>query len=174
MIRRILFADDPILRKKAQRVKRIDASIQNLIDDMIDTMRAANGVGLAAPQIGVSQRVIVVEIPPDEQDPASRPQLYTLINPEIIKASEEKQIADEGCLCLPNYVGQVPRAASVIVKARDRKGKEVRIHGTALLARALQHEIDHLDGILFVDRIEDMSTFRYVPPKGEGQSEGGS
>jgi len=171
VIRKILFADNPILRKKAQKVKRIDASIQNLIDDMIDTMRAANGVGLAAPQIGVSQRVIVIEIPADEQNPQSRPQLYTLINPEIIKASEEKQVAEEGCLCLPNYVGQVPRAASVTVKARDRRGKEVRIQGTDLLARALQHEIDHLDGVLFVDRIEDMSTFRYVPPKEEEQRE---
>jgi len=166
-VKRILFADNPVLRQKSQKVKRIELATQALIDDMLETMRAANGVGLAAPQVGVLQRVIVIEIPADKEDPTSKAQLHTLINPEIVKASAESETEDEGCLCLPHYVGQVRRSLAVVAKGRDRRGKEVRLRGKDLLARALQHEIDHLDGILFTDRIEDASTLRYVPPKEE-------
>ena len=166
-VKRILFADNPVLRQKSQKVKRIELATQALIDDMLETMRAANGVGLAAPQVGVLQRVIVIEIPADKEDPTSKVQLHTLINPEIVKASAESETEDEGCLCLPHYVGQVRRSLAVVAKGRDRRGKEVRLRGKDLLARALQHEIDHLDGILFTDRIEDASTLRYVPPKEE-------
>jgi len=166
-VKRILFADNPVLRQKSQKVKRIELATQALIDDMLETMRAANGVGLAAPQVGVLQRVVVIEIPADKEDPTSKAQLHTLINPEIVKASAESETEDEGCLCLPHYVGQVRRSLAVVAKGRDRRGKEVRLRGKDLLARALQHEIDHLDGILFTDRIEDASTLRYVPPKEE-------
>ncbi len=170
-VRKILFADEPVLRQKSPKLKRIEPATQTLIDDMIETMRSANGVGLAAPQIGVLQRVVVIEIPADKEDPKSKPQLYILINPEIVKAGREEETTDEGCLCLPNYVGQVRRAAFVAAKCRDRHGKEVRVRGEGLLARALQHEIDHLDGVLFMDRIEDISTLRYVSPKEEPKPE---
>jgi len=164
-IKKILFHDNPLLRQKSQRLKKIEPSTQALIDDMIETMRAANGVGLAAPQIGVLRRVIVIEIPPETDEPESKSQLYVLINPEIVKRSDEEEVADEGCLCLPNYVAEVPRAFAVTAKGKDRHGKDIRVKGQGLLARALQHEIDHLDGVLFTDRMEDPSTLRYVPPK---------
>jgi peptide deformylase len=163
--RKILFHDNPLLRQKSQKLKKLDDSTQTLIDDMLETMRANNGVGLAAPQVGVLQRVIVIEIPADPEEPGSKTETYALVNPEIIKRSEEEEIADEGCLCLPHYLGEVARAYAVTAKGRDRRGKEVRVKGEGLLARALQHEIDHLDGILFTDRVEDASTLRYVQPK---------
>ncbi len=184
-IRKILFADAPLLRQKSQKMKQIDPATQTLIDDMIETLHGVNGVGLAAPQVGVLQRIIVMEIPPsdgeDEVDganrsgdevaakdgPAARPKQYVLINPEIIKRSEDEEVADEGCLCLPNYVGEVRRAHAVIAKGKDRRGKDVRVKGRGLLARALQHEIDHLDGVLFMDRVEDPTTLRYVPPRND-------
>lgn len=163
--RKILFHDNPLLRQKSQKLKRIDDSTQSLIDDMLETMRAHNGVGLAAPQLGILQRVIVIEIPPEPDEPGSRTETFALVNPEITRWSDEEEIADEGCLCLPHYVGEVPRALAVTAKGKDRRGKDVRVKGEGLLARALQHEIDHLDGILFTDRIEDPSTLRYVQPK---------
>lgn len=168
-VKHILSADNALLRLKSQKVKRIEPATQTLIDDMLETMRAANGVGLAAPQLGVLQRVIVIEIPADKEDPASKPQLHALINPEIVKASAETETDEEGCLCLPHYVGQVKRSVAVVAKGRDRRGKEVRVRGRDLLARALQHEIDHLDGILFTERMEDGATLRYVPPKEEAE-----
>ena len=163
--RKILFHDNPLLRQKSQKLKHIDASTQTLIDDMMETMRTNNGVGLAAPQLGVLQRIIVIEIPADPEEPGSKTETYALINPEIIKRSEDEEIADEGCLCLPHYVGEVARAYAVTAKGKDRRGKDTRVKGEGLLARALQHEIDHLDGILFTDRVEDAATLRYVPPK---------
>lgn len=164
-IREILTSEHPILRQKAKKVKRVDASIQKLIDDMFDSMHAAHGLGLAAPQIGVGLRVFVVEMPKDDTDDtveaqprAKRRVQYSgeriaLINPEIIHA-EGEQIGEEGCLSIPGYVGIVRRAQKVIVKGLNRNGKEVKLTGEDLLARAFQHEIDHLDGILFTDRIE--------------------
>lgn len=164
-IREILTSEHPILRQKAKKVKRVDASIQKLIDDMFDSMHAAHGLGLAAPQIGVGLRVFVVEMPKDDTDDtveaqprAKRRVQYSgeriaLINPEIIHA-EGEQIGEEGCLSIPGYVGIVRRAQKVVVKGLNRNGKEVKLTGEDLLARAFQHEIDHLDGILFTDRIE--------------------
>ncbi len=136
---------DPVLRRKAKKVTKIDGSIQKLIDDMIDTMRAASGAGLAAPQIGVPLRVAVIELPGEE--------LITLINPAIIKKQGERIVA-EACLSVPGYQGEIKRAVTVKVKAQDRQGKEIRLKGEELLAHALEHELDHLNGILYIDHVE--------------------
>jgi len=136
---------DPVLRLKAKRVTKIDASIQKLVDDMVDTMRAAPGVGLAAPQIGVSLRVAVIEIPGEN--------VIALINPEVIKRQGER-VLEEACLSVPGYQGEIKRSVTVRVKAQDRQGKEFRIKGEELLAQALEHETDHLNGTLYIDHIE--------------------
>jgi len=136
---------DPVLRQKARKVKEIDGSVQKLIDDMIDTMHAASGVGLAAPQIGVSLRVAVIEIPEEE--------VITLINPEVTKRQGER-VLGEACLSVPGYHGEIKRSVTVRVKALDRHGTQIRIKGEELLAQALEHETDHLDGTLYIDHIE--------------------
>jgi peptide deformylase len=151
-VRDILTSEYPVLRQKAKKVRRVDASAQKLIDDMFESMHAANGLGLAAPQIGVSLRVLVIELPKGEESSDSSDPI-ALVNPEIVKADGE-QFGEEGCLSIPGYVGMVRRAMKVTVKGLNRKGKEVRVKGEGLLARALQHEIDHLDGVLFTDRLE--------------------
>ena len=164
-IKEILTSEYPVLRQKAKKAKRVDASIQKLIDDMFDSLHEANGLGLAAPQIGAGLRVFVIEMPKDDADDAVEAQprekrrvaysgeQIALVNPEIVKA-EGEQIGEEGCLSIPGYVGIVRRALKVTVKGLNRKGKEVKLTGEGLLARAFQHEIDHLDGILFTDRLE--------------------
>jgi len=145
---------DPILRRKSKRVRIIDSSIQKLINDMIETMHAVPGrVGLAAPQVGVSLRVFVIGIP-DEEDIA-------LINPEIVRRTGER-LVEEGCLSIPGYVGQIKRAISVKVKGRDQNGKEIRIKANDLLAQALEHEIDHLNGVLYIDYLESMDELRKI------------
>ena len=137
---------DPVLRQKAKRVTRIDNSIQKLIDDMIDTLRAEpNRAGLAAPQVGVLLRVVVIELPEQE--------LITMINPEIIK-KEGERIVQEGCLSIPGYFGEIKRAVTVKVKAKDRYGKQFRLKAQGLLAQAFEQEIEHLDGILYIDNLE--------------------
>lgn len=136
---------DPVLRQKARKVNKIDGSIQKLIDDMIDTMHTNAGVGLAAPQIGVSLRVAVIELPGEE--------VITLINPAIVKRQGER-VVQEACLSVPGYQGEIERSVTVKVKALDRQGKEFRLKGEELLAQALEHEIDHLNGIVYVDHIE--------------------
>ena len=142
-IQPIRIAGDPVLRTKAKKVKKIDASIQKLIDDMIDTMHAAPGVGLAAPQVGVSLRVVVIHTPDDG--------LMALINPEVVKTSGERLVM-EGCLSVPGYQAEITRSRQVTVKALDRDGKEVRIKAVdTLLAQALEHEIDHTNGVLYID-----------------------
>ena len=147
---------DPVLRRKAKRITAIDASIPTLARNMIDTMRAASGVGLAGPQVGVPLRIIVIGIP--EDDP------LCLINPQIVGKSGERTV-DEGCLSIPGYIGQVKRAVSVTCKGLDTKGKEVRIKATELLAQALEHEINHLNGVLYTDQLTSPDTFRKVEPK---------
>jgi len=147
----ILTSEDPRLRIKATRVPRVDDSVRKLMDDMVETMLAAPGVGLAAVQVGEHLRVIVMKV--DNQ-------LYSLANPEIVRASGE-QIGYEGCLSVPGYIGEVTRAEKVVARALNRHGKEVRIRGEGLLARAIQHEIDHLDGILFTDKA-NLDTLRKV------------
>jgi len=152
---RILTQEAPILRQKAKRVPRVDSSIRKLIDDMVDTMVAAPGVGLAAPQVGVGLRVVVIKTDTN---------LHTLINPEMVKW-EGEQIGLEGCLSVPGYVGEVKRYMQVVARGLNRQGKPVKIKGDALLARAIQHEIDHLDGILFTDRLTSLDTLRKVEPE---------
>jgi peptide deformylase len=154
MVRDILVVEDARLRTKCPRVPRVDDSIRALVDDMVDTMRAAPGIGLAAPQIGVLLRVVVCEV--DEH-------LHVLINPEIVRA-EGEQVGDEGCLSIPGYVGEVKRAMKVVVKGKNRTGKDIRVRAEGLLARCIQHEVDHVDGILFTDRLTDPKTFRKVEP----------
>jgi peptide deformylase len=151
-IRQILTSEHPALHTKAKKIKKIDAATQKLIDDMVETMEDAPGQGLAAPQIGVLLRVTVIDTLEDEEDENTRTRLQ-LINPEIVKR-EGEQIGEEGCLSIPGYVGIVKRAEFVTLKALDRKGKDVKIKARKNLARVLQHEIDHLDGILYTDRIE--------------------
>ena len=162
----IVCADNPKLRQKSKKVKRFGPSLQALIDDMVETMHAVNGLGLAAPQIGVQQRVIVIQLPENEEDPQSA-QLIALCNPKIVRVRGEEE-GEEGCLSVPGYVGLVKRATSVTVKGYDLKGKETRLKANGLLARAFQHEIDHLDGILFIDRVESPDKLRRLEAdKGE-------
>lgn len=144
---------DPILRKKAVKLRKADAGIRKLAEDMWETMLDAPGVGLAAPQIGKSIRLITVHVPADEED-GTEEASYTLLNPEIVKSLGE-QVGAEGCLSIPGIAGNVKRAQTVTVKAMDLDNKPVRIKAEGYLAVVLQHEIDHLDGVLFTDHIED-------------------
>jgi peptide deformylase len=153
---------DPILRRKARPVTAFDQNLQTLIDDMIETMRDAPGVGLAAPQVSVSQRVIVVEYAElDEEDQQGeaaepekeiKPRLYVVVNPEIGKVSPEMLLGVEGCLSIPGIIGEVDRHEVIQVKGLNRHGKPLRLKAQGWLARIFQHEIDHLDGVLFPDR----------------------
>ena len=161
-VRPIVQADNPILRQKSKKVKRFGRALQNLVDDMVETMHAVNGLGLAAPQIGVSQQVIVVQLPEDEEDPQSG-KLYVLCNPEIVKTAGEEE-SEEGCLSVPGFVGDVRRAAVVTVKGLDRHGKKIRIKAEGLLARAFQHEIDHINGTLYIDRVDSPEKIRRIVP----------
>jgi peptide deformylase len=161
-VRPIVLANDPMLRQKSKKVKHFGEALQALIDDMVETMQAANGAGLAAPQIGVLERVIVIQLPEDEEDPQSS-KLFALCNPQIVRADGEEE-GDEGCLCLPGYAGEVKRATSVTVKAQDRRGRKVRIKAEGFLARVFQHEVDHLDGILYIDRVESPDKIRRIAP----------
>ncbi|MFN8499313.1 MAG: peptide deformylase [Anaerolineae bacterium] len=143
---------NPVLREKARKVGKIDESVRRLIDDMVETMREAPGVGLAAPQVGVGLRIIVVEAPEEEDDPQSG-KVYAVINPEIVKVSPDMEEGEEGCLSIPYINGLVDRHTWVVVKGQDAQGREFRIKARDYVARIFQHEIDHLDGILFTDRI---------------------
>lgn len=139
---------DPVLRQKAKKVSRIDDSLRRLIDDMFHTMynNETRGIGLAAPQVGVGLRIIVVDMQDDEHEPVA------LINPEIVKASKEMVVGVEGCLSVPGLRGDVERHEWVTVKARDDQGHDTRLRAEGWFARCLQHEIDHLDGVLYTDK----------------------
>ncbi len=147
---------DSVLRQKSKRVRTIDGSVQRLISDMIETMHSAGGAGLAAPQLGTLLRVIVIGIPEQED--------IVLINPEVVRRTGER-LVDEGCLSVPGYIGQIKRAESVRVKGRDQNGKEIRIRADELLAEALEHEIDHLNGVLYIDYLETMDKLRKIEPE---------
>ena len=150
-IREIVKTPDPVLRRKAHKITTFEKELQVLIDDMIETMREAPGVGLAAPQIGVSERLVVIEYGDDEDENVPK-KLYVLINPEIIEASEEKVEGIEACLSVPQLVGEVERHERLVVKSMNRHGTPVKIKVGGWMARIFQHEIDHLDGVLFTDR----------------------
>lgn len=150
---------DPVLRRKTKRVSTIDKSVKKLIADMRETLHAEPGrVGLAAPQVGVSLRVTVICLPGEgEKD-------VILVNPEVVRRKGERLVS-EGCLSIPGYVGDVLRAESVTVKGLDRAGKPVRIKAEELLSQALEHEIDHLNGVLYIDRMENLDTLRKIEPE---------
>ena len=155
----IIVEGDPRLRQKATRIRNVDDRLRKLAADMHETMVDAPGVGLAAPQIGLSRRLIVVNVPADYNEEGDPAVVLSLVNPEIVRA-HGRVVATEGCLSIPNWIGDVPRADAITVKAMDLNNKDIRLKATGWVARVLQHEIDHLDGILFVDRIEDKSTLR--------------
>ena len=146
---------DPILRQRSKRVRAVDGSIKKLIDNMLETMHAAPGAGLAAPQVGIPLRVIVIGIPEQED--------IALINPQIVRRTGER-VVNEGCLSIPGYVGEIKRAVSVTVKGRDQNGKEIRIKADELLAQALEHEIDHINGVLYIDHMESLDKLRKIEP----------
>lgn len=172
-VREIIHLDNPILRKKASRVANFDGKLQTLIDDMIETMLDAPGVGLAAPQVAVSQRLIVVRLPDDEESQKEYGDqagvIYVLANPEIIKTSKEIVEGVEACLSIPGFAGKVDRHESVVVKGLDRKGKPMRVKASGWLARVFQHEVDHLDGRLFIDIAK--SVWEIKPENEEGEAE---
>jgi len=139
--------NDPVLRKKCEKVKEVDKKVIKLIVDMVQTMKEGQGIGLAAPQVGVSKRVIVVQTDLGGQ------RILALVNPKIIKKSQEKEMDEEGCLSFPGIFLEIKRAKEVEIEGLDIKGKKIKLKAKGLLARVFQHEIDHLDGILFIDRI---------------------
>jgi peptide deformylase len=151
-IRKIITLPDPVLRRRARPITHFDAELQTLIEDMIDTMREAPGVGLAAPQVGVSDRVIVVEYEENDEEENSPKKLYVLVNPEIKVTSEETEEGIEGCLSVPGWQGEVNRALAVTVKGQTRRRQPMKVKAKGWLARIFQHEIDHLDGVVFTDR----------------------
>ncbi len=151
-LREIITLPNPILRRKARTVTLFDSDLQTLIEDMIETLRDAPGVGLAAPQVGKSDRLIVVEYPEDDELEDSPKKLYVVVNPEVKEASEETEMGIEGCLSIPNLHGEVERTIAVIVKGQTRRGQAIKIKAQGWLARIFQHEIDHLNGIVFTDR----------------------
>lgn len=161
-LREIVTLPDPILRRKAKPITKFDKDLHSLIDDMIETMRDAPGVGLAAPQVNISEQLIVVEYSEDEDEeeddaeeaeskPPKPKKLYVMINPEIVKASEEKIMGVEGCLSIPGIQGEVERHEAVQVKGLNRYGKPQKLKVDGWMARIFQHEIDHLNGVLFTD-----------------------
>ncbi len=171
-LRRILRIDNEedkkILKTRCRPIKLPSAELKRLIADMFETMQAANGVGLAAPQIGLTIRLAVIEIPPqvEEREDGTEVEVapaeqYVLINPQIVKTSGEEVMRQEGCLSLPGWYGEVPRATWVTVEYQDLNGKPRRLRrADGLLGWAIQHEVDHLDGVLFTERIRDLSTLR--------------
>jgi peptide deformylase len=153
-VRPIVKHPDPRLRQKTRKVGKIDAAIQRLIDDMIDTMHAAPGVGLAAPQIGVSLRLAVIE--------AEEGDVRVLINPEILEATGER-LMNEGCLSIPGYYAEVKRHERVVLRALDRNGKRYKVTAeNSLLAHAIEHEMDHLNGVLYIDYLKSLDELKPV------------
>jgi len=157
-VRKIVIVPDPVLRKKAKRVTSFDKSLKKLIADMTDTLHEASGVGLAAPQVGVSERVIVLCINENEKTTE-----LAIVNPEVTKRKGER-ICKEGCLSIPGYIGEIKRSEEVKVKGYNAEGKEIKIKGQGLLGQALEHEIDHLNGVLYVDHLESQDKLMKLEP----------
>jgi peptide deformylase len=154
----ILTYPNPVLRKKSKAVDKVDAKIRKLIKDMIETMLAAPGVGLAAPQVGQNIRVIVVNVGEGA---------FAVVNPKIKKKNKTFQTFEEGCLCLPGIVGPVERPSKVTVEGLDKNGEKIVIEAEGFLATVLQHEIDHLEGIIFIDKVSDKSLIHEASKKEE-------
>jgi peptide deformylase len=157
-VRPIRYLGDPVLRRPAKKISRVDDSVRRLIEDMIESMYAAQGVGLAAPQIGVGLRLVVIGMPDEEP--------FALINPVVVRRSGERRV-DEGCLSVPGYRGQLTRSERVVVKALNEQGREVRVKAESdLLAQALEHETDHVNGVLYVDRLDSKDDLVKLEPAG--------
>src|SRR3990172_4067963 len=159
----IVLVPEPVLRLKTKKVWKIDASIQKLIDDMIETMHDAPGVVLAATQVGGALRICVIPIPGDD--------VVTLVNPEIVRRSGSRVCEGEGCLSLPGYKGDVPRSEKVVVKGLNRDGRPLRYRASDLFAEALEHEVDHLNGTLYFDYLESIDKLTPVLPAEEADEE---
>jgi len=162
----VVTSENPSLREKSKRVSSFGAALNNLVANMFDTLHAANGLGLAAPQVGVPQRVFIVELPEelDEEGQVELPsERYVLVNPEIVRRRGEQEMV-EGCLSVPGYRGMVKRNTYVVIKGQDIEGRNVRYRAEGLLAQAFQHELDHLDGILYIDRIESADKLWRITP----------
>ena len=157
-LRPIITLPDPKLRLVSKKIERIDESLRRLMDDMIETMHEAPGVGLAVIQVGEPIRLLVVDVAKKDEPP--QPQVF--FNPEIVWASEERATYEEGCLSIPEYYAEVERPASVRARALDRDGKLREVLAEGLLATVLQHEIDHLDGVLFIDHISKLKRDRVI------------
>lgn len=155
--------DNPILRKKTRKVTQFNRELQTLVDNMIETMREASGVGLAGPQVDQPLRLTVVETLPDYDEEGNEiegtRELFVLVNPEIVWKSEEMVSGIEGCLSIPGWVGEVSRHKSIRVKAQDRNGKNIRMRFYDWTARIVQHEVDHLEGVLYIDKLTKPENF---------------
>lgn len=148
-IKPLIILPDPVLRHVSKPIERVDADLKRLADDMLETMYDAPGIGLAAIQIGVPRRLLVIDVSREGEE--KQPQVF--VNPKIVKSSDERSVYEEGCLSIPDYYAEVERPATVSVEYLDRDGKEQTVEAHGLLATCLQHEIDHLNGILFIDYI---------------------
>ncbi|RJG42910.1 peptide deformylase [Mesorhizobium sp. DCY119] len=151
-IKPLIILPDPLLRQLSKPLERVDDSLRKLADDMLETMYDAPGIGLAAIQIGEPLRMLVIDLAKEDEKPA--PQVF--INPEVLESSDERSVYEEGCLSIPDYYAEVERPASVRLKFLDRDGKEQEVTADGLLATCLQHEIDHLNGVLFIDHISKL------------------
>ena len=173
-IRQVIYINDERLRQKAKKVKQFTPALKKLAQDMLETMRAYDGVGLAGPQIGVMQRIFVAEIPAsdaDEEEPHPQSgRTYMLVNPEIVKSSEDLSEGQEGCLSIPNWQGLVERPDWVEVKAQNIDGRKIKLKVDGYLARIFSHEIDHLNGVLFIDYIKDDDKLWQISPERESTS----
>lgn len=162
MIKPIVQLGDPVLRQQARKVHRVDDSVKRLIDDMIDSLSEVRGIGLAAPQVGVPLRVVITNL--DDE-------LRVLVNPEIVSMSDETEVADEACLSILGYAGPVERSLTIQVRALNEKGKKVKIKAEEWFARCLQHEVDHLNGVLYIDRVEDKALIHRLEENDEVEPE---
>lgn len=151
-IKPLVLLPDPVLRKQSVAIERVDESVRALADDMLETMYDAPGIGLAAIQVGVARRMLVIDCSKDDDDKAP----IVFINPEILNSSDERSVYEEGCLSIPDYYAEVERPSQIVVDYLDRDGKQVQINADGLLATCLQHEIDHLNGVLFIDHISKL------------------
>jgi len=172
--RKVIYVDDKRLRDKAKKVKLFTPGLKQLAQDMLETMHSYNGVGLAGPQIGVMQRIFVAEIPlPEDPDTEAHPhagQSFVLVNPELVTTSDELVEGQEGCLSIPTWYGLVNRPTWVEVKAQDVEEKKIKLKVSGLMARIFLHEMDHLDGILFIDYIKDQEKLWQILPEDEKEA----